>query len=93
MVSEGGEPLLFSINKEPPVCNEQTTTRELLNEIQELSGLYFLYYKPKYGIETIENDLNFLTERCQKLLRGGTEVHVTTRGTPADVKEEQRECE
>lgn len=39
--SEGGEPLLFSINKEPPVCNEQRTTRELLNEIQELQVCIF----------------------------------------------------
>ena len=34
--SERGEHLLFSINKESIVCNEQRTTRELLEEIHEL---------------------------------------------------------
>ena len=34
--SEGGEHLLFSINNESIVFNEQRTTRELLDEIQEL---------------------------------------------------------
>ncbi|KAI6647227.1 Multiple PDZ domain protein-like [Oopsacas minuta] len=57
-----GEQVLFSISREAPVANEQRTTREFLDEIQDLQSAVQSYH-------VVEQKYTSLQEEHQRLLR------------------------